>query len=263
MGKTTMLVLAGFAMALRAAAQPALSGTPDELAAHLRSLPGQATLAAEAERRVEADRAEVVLGLRSAERSFKTALLRNQRRRAEMLATLEKSGIPAERVRVSRFSTMPVQSRFLSSKVKSYEIESRVTVEAASEKEVQAVAAVVDEADDVSLLSLTFDNTRKEEIAAQVLQQALAKIGKLRQAYENELGVTLVPRSVGAPAMPPMPTSACAGKNVSGLSLPPPDGKLVLHALAAHGPEQDISQFDQVVYKAAVTVTFDVVPRDR
>lgn len=264
--KRTMLILTAATIAVQAIAGPELSGTPDELATHLRSLPGQVTLSAETEVKVEADRAEVVLKVSGSDRSFKAALAQNQQMRAEIVTTLEKAGLPADRIRISRFSTTPTQGYF-TSKVKAYEIESRVTVEATSEKEIQAIAAVVDKKDSVTLLSLTFSNTQKDKNTAQVLQQALAKVTNLKQTYEKELGVTLLPRSIGTqPVSSGMELArrrAYTGKEVSGISsaLTSPESPMILHALQQREP--DISQFDQVVYRATVTVAYDVVKEDK
>jgi len=260
--KTLLTTLFCIGTAMSTIAGPQLSGTPEELTAHLRSIPGQVTLSAEAEVKVEADRAEAILKLRNSDRSFKKALIQNQQMRADVVATLDKSGLAADRIHVSRFLTTPTQGCF-TSKVKAYEVESRVTLEATSEKEIQAIAAIVDEKEGVTLLSLAFSNSQKDKNTAQVLQQALAKVNSLREIYEKELGVTLVARAVGPQPLPSgmdlMRHRSYAGKEVSGISssLTTPDASVVLHALEQR--EANLSQFDLVVYAATVTVTFDVV----
>ena len=54
-----------------------------------------------------------------------------------------------------------------------------------------------------------------------------------------------------------------ARKEVSGISSgwALPEASVVLHALEQRGPE--LTQFDQVVYTATVTVTFDVMTADK
>ncbi len=263
MNKLMIVVLSSMTL-LRAISEPVVSGSPEEVAAHLSSIPGQVILTADAAVTVEADRAEVVLMVRNSERSFKNALVVNQQLRADIMAELEKSGLPATRIRMSRFSTTPTQGYF-TSKVKSYEVESRVTVEVLTEKEIQAIAALIDEKDAVTLLSLTYNNSQKDEHSSAVVQQALAKVYVLRKIYEKELGVELVPRAIGPQPAPPRPEFArrgsSYGKDVSGFSsvLSNPELSVMMHTLASQEP--DISQFDQVVYTATVTVTFDVVPK--
>lgn len=263
MKRTLMGIVLGGLVGTYAAAGPELSGTPEELTAHLQSIPGEITLTGEAETKVEANRAEMVVKVTNSDRSFKNALIRNQQIRADIVATLGKSGIQQERIKMSRFSSTPTQGYF-SSKVKSYEVESRVTVEVASEAELQAAAAVVDEKDGVSLLSLTFSNTDKARHETEVLNRALARVKDLKQTYEKELGVTLVPRAAGPqPGIGPggfaRPRSR-AVKEVSGMSLVPEEEVLRRHAFSER--RLDISQFDQVVYTATVSVVFDVIVKD-
>lgn len=265
MKKMLMITMMVGVAALSVLAGPQLSGTPDELTAHLRSIPGQVTLTGDAEVKVEADKAEVAVNVRNSDRLFKNALIQNQQMRTDILAALEKSGIPGQHIHMSKFSSTPTQGRF-TSKVKSYEIESRVTVEVASEKELQAVAALVDEKEGVTLLSLTFSNSQKAKHSAEVLDQALAKVRNLQRIYEKELGVTLVPKAVGSQpviASQNLPRRGYAGKNMSGLSqvLDSSEMTMAFHALKQMEP--DISQFDQVVYTATVTVTFDVFNPER
>jgi uncharacterized protein YggE len=244
-----MAVAVASAVACAALAGPELSGTPDELAAHLNSIPGQVTLTGTAELKIEADKAEVVLGVRTSDRSFKAALVKNQQMRADIMALMETNGIPAKRIRMSRFSSTPTQG-FFTSKVKSYEVESRVTVEAASEKEVQAVAAIVDEKEGVSLQSLSFSDTRKDDHAAKAVSLALAKVRSQKSIYERSLDVVLIPRAVGPQpgVFSPVVRRAYAAKDMA--SAPR------CESLALQAP--DISQFDQLVYNVTVVVTFDV-----
>lgn len=244
-----MAVAVASAVACAALAGPELSGTPDELAAHLNSIPGQVTLTGTAELKIEADKAEVVLGVRTSDRSFKAALVKNQQMRADIMALMETNGIPAKRIRMSRFSSTPTQG-FFTSKVKSYEVESRVTVEAASEKEVQAVAAIVDEKEGVSLQSLSFSDTRKDDHAAKAVSLALAKVRSQKSIYERSLDVVLIPRAVGPQpgVFSPVVRRAYAAKDMA--SVPR------CESLALQAP--DISQFDQLVYNVTVVVTFDV-----
>ena len=205
----------------------------------------------------------MVLKLRTVDRSLKAALVLNQEMRADLVTTLEKHGIPADRIRMSRFSTTPTQGYF-TSKVKAYEVESRVTIEATSEKELQAIAWPVDEKEGITLLSLTFKDSRKESHTAQVLAEALAKLNRLKALYEKELGVTLVAREFTSqpvfPSIPPARPRSSARKEVSGESSKwaGPDAPMAVSALDPG--EVDLSQFDQVRYGARVTVTYEVNP---
>lgn len=71
---------------------------------------------------------------------------------------------------------------------------------AESEKEIQLVAGLVDSIDNVSLSSLTFEMTKKDEITIGLLKEAFQRVQERRALYETSLGVRLRPRQVGIPA---------------------------------------------------------------
>ena len=256
------ILLAGM-LTVRALAAPELTGTPDQLAAHLSALPGLVTLAAEAELKVEADTAEATVQVSSTDRSFEAGLRRNQDIRSDLIRALVEAGVPADRVSMSRFSSVPAHG-FLTGKVKSYRIESNVTVRASSEEEIGTVAGLVDARAEVSFLGLRFTDSQKDRHEKECLEDALARLDTLRATHERQVGVTLVPRSIG-------PKAVAHGRGLSaglpvagekalgfGSSLLPAEQSVVVHALGQQQPA--VSQFDQIVYRAAVSVTYDVLP---
>lgn len=261
-----MIVLMGTMVAFCAMGKPDLTGTADELVAHLQDIPGCMTLRAEGELAVEADCAEVVVKARNADRSFKNALAQNQQTRSEIMVELEKAGIPAERIHLSKFSSIPTQGMF-SSKIKSYEIESRITIEAMAESDIQAVAGIIDEKEGLSLFSLSFKDTLKEDHSTQALALALSKLKVLKGIYEKELGISLVPRSVGPQPGPQPGDVPKVGKNfieVSGIAMGcDVTVKSITATNVLERQQPDMSQFDQVLYKAEVSVTFDVRRQDK
>lgn len=260
----TMLVAA--CVARGAGAAPTMSGTADEIAAQLKAMPGRITLRGECERKVEADCANVVVLISNSEKSLRPALQKNQATRAEILAALERDGIPTGRVHMTRFSSAP-RTGFFSGKAKAFDIESRMLVEATSEKDILAVASFMEGRTDVALVSISFENTQQEAIGKEVLSRALSRVDELKSVYEKQLGARLVVRAVGPqdhgrPVEPALRRHT-VGKEVSGMAqaLSSPELGAVIHALEQAPP--DLSQFDQVVYRATVDVTFDVFPEDR
>ncbi len=248
------------------AGEPQLSGTPGELQAHLSSMPGQVVLSGTAERVVEADESIVRLSVHNSDRALKTALEESNRLRREIVATLSAGGIETNRIHTSRFSSVPSRSSW-TGKVKAYDISSAVSVHARTEKEVQIVAGIVDTMEEVSLESLTFETTDKEAIALALLKKAFAKIEARKQLYEQSLEVMLHPRSVGIPEHKDRRGRErwmMEGGLTKGLrfaeALTNPECSVVLHALQQQ--PADLSQFDKVVYKVGVVVTFDVYPKD-
>ena len=243
--------------------EPELSGTPTELRQHLDALPGQVTISGLAERTVESDRAVVQVAVHTSERQLKPALEKNNNIRANIVEELTKSGITADRIHTSRFASTPVHSSW-SGKVKEYDIRSTVRVHAETEKEVQIVAGLVDTIDEISLSSLTFEMTKKEEITVELLTQAFQQVQKRKDQYESSLGVHLRPRQIGLPT-PKDDGSRTqwlmkGNRNVASISsvLTNPELSVVLHALEQRGPE--ISQFEELLYKVGIVVTFDVLP---
>src|ERR1041385_4920668 len=89
------------------AAEPELKGSPAELAAYLAGLPKIVSVAGEAEVKVPADRASLMLKVTTESKSLQDALRANQEVRAKMISLLIERGIAPEKVQSSRFSSTP------------------------------------------------------------------------------------------------------------------------------------------------------------
>ena len=113
------------------------------------------------------------------------------------------------------------------------------------------MAAIVDEKEGVSLQSLSFSDTLKDDHAAKAVSLALAKVRSQKAIYERNLDVVLIPRAVGPQpgVFSPVVRRAYAAKDMASVSISP-QSPVVL--------APDISQFDQLVYNVTVVVTFDV-----
>jgi uncharacterized protein YggE len=245
-------------------AAPELSGTPAELKEHLESLPGQVTLSGTAERRVEADLAVVTITVLSSERQLRSAMERNRDLRAGIVTELTAAGIDKDRIHTSRFASTPAHSSW-TGKVKQYHVSSTVRVNAESEDEVHQVAGQVDERDEVTLDALEFELSEKDALAAELLGEAFNKLATRKQLYESSLGATLIPRRVG------MPKSKHGGdqhvqwplrddESILSVSsvLTNPELTMTLHALEQRAP--DLNQFEELVLKVGIVVTYDLVP---
>lgn len=257
------LIITAMLVAYTATAEPEISGTPTELRRHLDAIPGQVVISATAERTVEADRAVVQVSVVTSERRLKTSLEKNNSIRTDIVSKLSAGGIDEDRIHTSRFSSTPVHSSW-TGKVKEYEIESKVRVHAESEKEIHLIAGLVDELDEVSLASLTFEMSKKEEITVDLLKEAFQRVQARKELYESSLGVSLRPRRVG---LPPVEDASLHDRRMrkgdrAVLSvasvLTNPELSMVLHSL---GQEQaGMNQFEELVFKAEITVTYDLVP---
>jgi uncharacterized protein YggE len=241
--------------------EPEMTGTPTMLREHLSGLPGQVTISGIAERRVESDRAVVKVVVRTSDHKLQPALENNRRIRADVVKKLAESGLDKDRVHTSRFSSTPVHSSW-SKKVKEYHIESTIRVHAESENEVEVLAGLVDSIDEMSLSSLSFEMTKKDDITIELMKAAFDKIEMRKKMYESSLGVTLVPKQIGQTASKPgnrrnrFLNDYAADTSFAGV-LTNPELTVTLHALQQRAPE-DLNQFEELLYKVDMVVTFDV-----
>ena len=239
------------------AAEPELRGSPDELSAYLGTLPGRITLTATADLEVEADRAVVAVRVVNEDRLLQEAMLKNRAIRGDIFRALVEKGVEEERIHVSQFSSTPSYGR-MSGKAKSYQIEGMVTVHAVNESEVQAIAAIIDERPDVSLDSLTFEHTGEEEHRRELLRKAFNRLHEKKALYEEQLGVALRPRSVGADKQRSDELAVIADYAAS-LNL---DKVGFTWSAQPEGYPEIVmpSRFGQVEYKVSIEVTYDVIP---
>jgi uncharacterized protein YggE len=244
--------------------EPEITGTPTMLREHLSGLPGQVTISGFAERRVESDRAVVEVYVRTSDRKLKPALENNRRIRADIVKKLAESGVDKDRIHTSRFSSTPVHSSW-SKKVKEYYINSTIRVHAESEKEIEVLAGLVDSVEEMSLSSLSFEMTKKDEIVMELMKEAFDKIEKRKKMYESSLGVTLVPKQIGEPSSKTGNRDNWVPADRSDLLsftsvLTNPELSVTLHALQQRAPE--LNQFEELLYKAGLVVTFNVYPAE-
>jgi uncharacterized protein YggE len=248
----------------QAAAELELKGSPTELRRHLGSIPGQVHIVGVAEIKVEANQAVLTLKVSTRDRLLKKAMERNRQVRDDIVQMLTQKGLSKDRVRVSRFSSTPAHGLF-SKEAKAYDIESTVEVAARHENEVETVSGIVDDKPEVSLDSLRFEHSDEDKLRLQALREALDKIVAQKAVYEVALGAELRPR--GMLVAPPGEralrerTGAEPVEDVAGLSsiLADPQFRIGVRALASKGA--DLSQFNQVVYRAQITLTFEVLPK--
>ncbi|MBT3380183.1 MAG: SIMPL domain-containing protein [Lentisphaerae bacterium] len=241
--------------------EPELSGTADELRRLLDPPPGQVTISGFSERTVEADRAVVRVSILTLGKRLKVAMEENRQVRSKMISKLVEGGIPLDRTHTSRFASTPLHSAW-TGKVKEYQIVSKVRIHAESEDDIHLIAGLVDTFDEVSLASMAFEMTKREEIITELLKDAFRRVQQRRELYESCLGVTLSPRHVNEPTTNDVkprlqfPMSVRVG-SVSGV-LSDLDLDVSVHALAQQ--EEGIDQFEELLYKVGIAVTFDLTP---
>jgi len=246
-------------------AEPELKGTPAELAAYLASVPKTVTLLGDAEVKVPADRALISLNVVTENKSLQEASRANQELRARIVRSLTEQGLPAERIKASKFSSTPKYGVF-KEKAKSYRVENIIKITAHDEKEFQAVAGLVDGISEVRYDSIEFEHSDKDGLKAKALAQAVDKANEKRKLYEEKLGVKLSPKSFGEGVA--VPTDALSRRRYVADSAnyersspaklsyvtPLPSASVQ----AGDAVEETPSSFNELVYTARITVEYAV-----
>lgn len=240
-------------------AEPEIKGTATELTQYLTAIPRTVNLTGEAEVKVPADRAIVSVRVVTENKSLQEASRANQELRAKMLRVLAEKGIPAERVKASKFSSTPKYGMF-GEKPKSYRIENVVQVTTQDEKEFQAVANLVDATSEFRHDSIEFEHSDKDGLKKKALEQAIDKAIEKKRLYEEKLGVKLTPKSFEESrmvAVTPLGMRRAYTKMVESGSYVA--GAPVTSTGPADGGEESLpTSFDELVFKAQLTVEYTV-----
>ena len=247
-------------------AEPELKGSPGELAAYLASVPKTVSLTGEAEVKVPADRALISLNVVTENKSLQEASRANQEIRARILRALTEQGLPAERIKASKFSSTPKYGVF-KEKAKSYRVENAIKITAHDEKEFQAVAGVVDNVSEVRYESVEFENSEKNELKLKACAQALEKAMERKKLYEENLGVKLTAKgfyeAVAVPNRSGRTLNRAVGIDARYASVSPSFSGPVpaQDALLTSGlanMEEIPASFSELVYTARVAVEYAV-----
>lgn len=246
-------------------AEPQLTGTPGELEGYLAGLPKLVKIVGTAEVRVQADEVVATIVVAHTTKSLEESLTLNQRTRAEIVAALQEVGIAADKITASNFSSTPQHSRF-SDNVKGYRAESMIRISVKSEAELQAVGKLVDERGEVDLQGIEMKHSRKKELERNALRAACLDAMRRREIYQEALGLRLVPVSIGERQPYLGALNMMGGLGGGGGFGGGPGGfrwrdEAVL-GIANAVAEPDSSgvqeSFDELVFRARVTVTFQI-----
>jgi uncharacterized protein YggE len=242
-------------------AETELKGTESELIHYLGTLPKTVSIVGEAEVKVPADKAVVSLKVTTENKSLQEALRYNQEVRGKVTSFLIKQGIPAERIRASRFSSTPKFGWF-KEKAKSYRVENLVKVTVQDEKELQSAGSAVDTSPEVQFVGAEFEHDQKETLKAKVVAQACDNANEKRKTYEEKLGVKLNPvRFSGENVSQKLP--ALLGNYRSSSGYPADITISSMTPSAAQQPDasevtETASSLGELVYAAQVTVEYSV-----
>jgi uncharacterized protein YggE len=255
--RNLFIIVAGGLLCSQALAETELKGTEAELIRYLGTLPKTVSILGEAEVKVPADKAIVSLKVTTENKSLQEALRYNQEVRGKVTSFLIKQGIPAERIRASRFSSTPKFGWF-KDKAKSYRVENLVKVTVQDEKELQSTGSAVDASPEVQFVGAEFEHDQKETLKAKVVAQACDNANERRKVYEEKLGVRLTPvRFSGENVSQKLPAILGNYRISSGLA----DGSSAPSA----SQQADVSEVTEtasslgkLVYAAQITVEYSV-----
>lgn len=203
-----------------------------------------------------ADRALISLKVVTENKSLQEALRVNQELRGKILNALKERGLSAERVHASKFSSTPKYGMF-SEKAKSYRVENVVKITAQDEQEFQAVAHLVDTMPEVRYDGIEFEQSDREALKAKAVAQAIDRANERKRLYEEKLGLKLVPKQIVENGVVPEPAAQLrrvgdqiGSRRVMALTSLP--------AASAVETQEMPTEFGELVYKAQVTVAYEV-----
>ncbi|MDB6024622.1 MAG: hypothetical protein JWM68_845 [Verrucomicrobiales bacterium] len=251
--RQTFALLLALALTPTLHAEPELKGSPTELSAFLaNNLPKLIAISGDSEVKATATKAVISLRVSTENKSLHDALRANQQVRVGMITALSTAGVNITNVQQSKFSSTPKYGMF-SDKAKSYSVENVVKVIVQSEKEFQAVAAIVDSTAEVRFLGADFEYADKENLKLQALKQACDNVEVKKKIYEEKFAVKLAPKRVG---------SGDVSQNDITKERQASSGKYLERSVSSapsFGGEPETSfPFGETVFRAQVTVEYSI-----
>lgn len=253
------VVITTVACSLSLRAEPEIKGSPTELAAYLRSVPGSIELTGEGEVKVPSDLAVLSLRINTESKNLSDALKENQQARAKLMKYLEDQKIRPESIKPAPFSAIPKTSVF-SDKVKSYKLSAIVKVTTTNEAEFNAVARAVDQIVEVEFEQSEFEHSMKDTLSDRALREACDEVERQKRIYEEKLGVKLSPRNIRdhKAGAEPLPRPDYGDNSVYAASSAYASTPLMKSSGRALETSVTGSTFGELVFKARVTVQYAV-----
>ncbi len=254
MSKNTSLLLVASVLFAASASATELTGTPEELRAFLQSQTRTIVLRDDAEEVGSNDVAKITLVIRTKERELALSLEANNRKRDAISAALIELGLDSDDIQSSKYSASP-QFGWFGSKPNSFEVVNTLVASVNNPTLFQGVARIADEDDDVGFGGVEFEHSEKDAYEKKVRDKAVNKILEQASYFEEKLGLRLKAVSF----------------NYGDVFLAPSGGFQYLEEVVVTGsrvasaePAQAVAvpSFDEVIYRASASVTFEVVVED-
>ena len=249
---TTLLAMLILSFAYTAAyAEPELSGTPNELQRYLDRNDQLIAIYGYAEETAYSDTAHITLAVVTKEKTLSQALQANANLRQTLVDDLVQAGIAREDINNAQFSTSP-QYGWFGKTPSQFEVANRVKVTARSEQELNIVSKSADERDEITVSSIEFEHSQREQVRLQVTLDALANAKAKAAAYGEAVGLSLQPITFNPGEQ------AYQGRNQSRIEEVVVTAQRYAPSVAASGPVAPVS-FEELKYSTTAVVTFKVV----
>ena len=252
--KHLMLLLSALAFSCTCLALPELKGTPQDLRSLLHPEEKIVTIGASAEETAYSDRAIVSMVVTTEEELLADAIAANSALRDRLARALTSASITQEKIKNSKFSSSP-QYGWLGKTPNSYKVINRVAVTIEDEDQLEAIARLADQNEEVALTDTTFEHTEKDQYNKKVKAAALAKVMAQKADYEQVLGIKL--KAVGVRTAD-IRQRATRGAMVLEEVVVTATRKSSLDYASQAEPALASASFDEVEYKAELLVDFKI-----
>ncbi|MEM6513178.1 MAG: SIMPL domain-containing protein [Pseudomonadota bacterium] len=231
-----------------------LTGTPEALRAFLQSQVRTIVLRDDAEETGTNDIAKITLVIRTKERELSLSLEANNEKRDAVSAELLALGLSADDIQSSKYSASP-QFGWFGSKPSSFEVVNTLVASVDNPSLFQRVAAIADSDDAVSFGGVAFEHSEEQAFENKVRDKAVDKVLEQARYFEQKLGLRLKAVSF----------------QYGDVFRVQNDGFAMLDEIvvtrsrlssSAPAPAVTVPSFDEVVYRATASVTFEVIPGD-
>lgn len=239
-------------------AAPELKGNPEDLRGFLHPHSRMVSISEKAEETAYSDIALVHLVVTTEKDLLSKSLKANTDLRQTMTQQLMGSGIAADQINTSKFSSSP-QYGWFGKKPDSHKVVNRMVVRITSEQHLQLIADMSDKHEEVVVSDTTFEHSQEDVFKARVKKQALQKVMLQKAFYETALGIKLKPVAFRDSPMPLLPTAgAQMVEEVMIVDKRESDSYMMSKTRSAPEPVHRSNSFDEVKYGAQVTVEFEV-----
>lgn len=244
-----------FGLSSNVLAAPELKGSPDELRQFLHPHKKTTTLFAEGEKKTYTDEAIVSLTFTTENKLLEQSLSTNSKLRQQVIQQLIQSGVSTKDINSAKFSSSPEYGWF-GKKPDSYKVVNRMTVTITDEQHLQILAKIADNHKDIQLTNTEFNNTKEDEDKRKAKSNALEKIMKQKDIYEEALNITLTPININESNIYPIHARQ---EMTSRVKMAAPQASIMSNG--ANVATNEPSSFDEVIYKATMSIEFIVEPK--